>query len=194
MLRNFDMLNRLDGESGNGRVRAAQMFDSRRTLEALWERGRVESEEGQSAFADKWARLSSSYIDDSWGLFYQAMKVIRDRKVYERPHLMEDKKARSSFEEYWEEVVDVVNVDQELDSLYAKINVYMKEITNRRIGGYDGSPEKRQAFEEAAKAVMREAKARAVVDLRVKLREIRGIEQLSRLRDVLAAMCQDVRG
>jgi hypothetical protein len=59
----------------------------------------------RAAFADKWIRLASGQFNRAWGMVYELLRIIRDHKFYEDARYMEDKKARTSFEEYFAEVM-----------------------------------------------------------------------------------------
>lgn len=66
---------------------------------------RFDSEDARAAFADKWIRITARQMDVTWTVFYELLRIIRDRRLYENTSYMADKKSRLSFEEYWDQVV-----------------------------------------------------------------------------------------
>ena len=87
---------------------------------------------------------------------------------------------------------DVVDVDSLLHPLRNEINTLSKAIVKTRIGGYDGSADKKIQYGECARQVMREAKINAGVDPNIELGDIRSIDDMARLRDQFILMSREV--
>jgi hypothetical protein len=92
-------------EVARGWGKALKFGNNRQIEDVLYEFQRLTSDEARAAFVDKWTRVATKNMEDSWGILYEALRVIRDCEVYKNAYVMEDKKARDSFKQYWEEVV-----------------------------------------------------------------------------------------
>jgi hypothetical protein len=66
---------------------------------------RLDSDEARAVFADKWIRASVDDIDHLWPVFYGCLKIAKEMEIYKTAGWLEDKKVRSSFKEYWDEVI-----------------------------------------------------------------------------------------
>lgn len=100
-----------------------------RWREAMDDFRRLDSDEARAAFADKWVRLVSSRLDETWPLFYELLRIIRDRKLYEHPSFMTDRKPRASFEEYWGHVVQKpFSTWEELEKTHHFVETYRQDL------------------------------------------------------------------
>lgn len=69
------------------------------------EYARLNTDEAKGAFADKLIRSMASRLNDTWPILYHLLAIIRDRKVFEMPELVEGGRACPDFKTYFEEVV-----------------------------------------------------------------------------------------
>lgn len=92
-------------EISKGLMTAARVAGNPKIDHAIWEFRKLTSDEARSAFVDKWTRIAVDDMNTNWVMLYESLKAIKESRIYENASLMEDHKARSSFEEYWTEVV-----------------------------------------------------------------------------------------
>jgi hypothetical protein len=72
--------------------------------EVLRDYYRFTDEGARAAFADKWVRLAARQMDRTWVAFYELLRIIRDKRLYEDARYMSSRQACASFEEYWDTV------------------------------------------------------------------------------------------
>ncbi len=102
------MSHRVPPAVAKGRTRAAQAGGGLLSPEfdgVLRDFNQFRDDDTRAAFADKWIRLTSARMDKAWTIFYQLLNFIKEKKLYEDPVFMEDRQERSTFREYWEQVV-----------------------------------------------------------------------------------------
>lgn len=103
--------------------------------DALEDFQRFPDKETRAAFADKWVRLTASRMDDAWTAFYELLRVIRDERLFETAEFMEDRKARASFKEYWEQVVQKpFRTWLELETTYHFVREHAPELLKGTLG------------------------------------------------------------
>jgi hypothetical protein len=73
-------------------------------FDPLMTRNQIRSDEGRAAFVDGWVRKSVAHMEDSWALFYEGMRIIKESEFYKNAYIIDDKTARATFQEYYEAV------------------------------------------------------------------------------------------
>jgi hypothetical protein len=126
----------------NGRMWAAQVgggVNCHRHSEVLQEFKKLNSVEARAAFADKWIRLASRSMDETWVAYYELLEIIRDQALYADPSYMEDRQPRASFEDYWIEVVQKpFSTWLELEDTYHFVREHAPELMEKTFGEANG--------------------------------------------------------
>ncbi len=66
---------------------------------------RLNTDEARAVFADRWIRLASDRLDDTWPALYELLRLVREKELYRNPSWNESKTAYDSFDDYFTETM-----------------------------------------------------------------------------------------